>query len=130
MKKLAAVFVLLIASTAVIHAGSVSQGQQQTGEIVLKSLSVSRGIIIFRTDTGGCTDKQSFTIVVKEVKQRAWLKKPHYSLTIKRIVPDYCKGFFPGGTEIEIDLEKDAGLKGDYTISVTNFIYQGPADRD
>ena len=128
MKKLMSALIFLMSVISALYAGSVINGQQEKGEIVLKSLSVADGKIIFRTDTGGCTDEKSFRVNVKQVKGSSYMKKPHYTLTIERVVPDYCKGLFPGGVVIGIDLEKDAGLKGDYTVSVTNMVYTQKGD--
>lgn len=123
MKRLTATAVFIAAMISMLYGGSISSSRQENGEIVLQSLSVADGKIVFRTETGGCTDRKSFRVNVKQVKDAAWRKKPHYRITIERVVPDYCKGFFIDGTLIEIDLEKEAGLKGDYTLTVTNMVY-------
>ena len=67
----------------------------------------------------------SFTVdIVKEAGIAA--KIPHYRLTIRRIRIDECKAFLVDGVLIELDLEKDLGLEGAYTISVVNPVYRRP----
>jgi hypothetical protein len=100
----------------------ISQSQRELGAIILQDFSITEGKLKFRTATGGCTDKSSFTIHVKKEKGLSE-KVPHYVLDIERIKIDECKAFFPEGTVIEYDLEKDLALKGDYTVSLTNLIY-------
>lgn len=100
----------------------ISRNQRELGAIILEDLTIMDGKIKFRTPTGGCTDKSSFTVHVKK-EEGITEKVPHYVLTIERITPDECKAFFPEGTVIEFDLEKDLRLKGDYTVSVTNLIF-------
>lgn len=95
--------------------------QHKTGEIILKSLSVKEGKLSFGTDTGGCTSKGSFRVDIEPGKNSSGEMKA-YTLTIKRIRPDDCKGFFPEGIVIEYEIGKDLGIKGSYTISVKNRI--------
>jgi len=120
MKKINTVIIILFI-IGPLMAGQISDGQRETGEIVLNSLSVKDGILSFGTETGGCTTKKSFRINIGTVKDIAG-KAKNYTLTIIRIVPDECKAFLPQGIFLEYDLEKDLGLKGYYTISVINMI--------
>ncbi|MBN2440886.1 MAG: hypothetical protein JXJ04_06060 [Spirochaetales bacterium] len=99
----------------------ISNSARELGVIILKDLTIAEGIITFNTFTGGCTEKSSFTVHVKKEKGISE-NSPHYVLTIERIKIDECKAFFPEGIVIEYNLEKDLGLKGDYTISITNWI--------
>lgn len=48
---------------------------------------------------------------------------PHYILTINRVSKDECKAIIDVGIPIFWDLEKDLGLKGDFTFSVRNMVY-------
>jgi len=73
---------------------------------------------LIRVASGGCTDKTSFKVDVK--KEENGSKKPHYSLTVIRITPDACKALLFEGALVLFDLEKDLGLKGDFTYTVTN----------
>ena len=89
----------------------------------MSELAIREGKLVFRTDSGGCTDAGSFTVdIVKEEGVAA--KVPHYRLTIRRVRADDCKAFLADGVLIELELEKDLGLKGTYTISVTNPVYR------
>ena len=99
------------------------EGQRALGPIVVTELAIREGKLVFRTDSGGCTDAGSFTVdIVKEDVVAA--KVPHYRLTIRRVRADDCKAFLVDGVLIELDLAKDLGLKGTYTISVANPVYQ------
>jgi hypothetical protein len=100
----------------------VSQGQRDLGTIILEDASVKDGKLSFRTATGGCTEKGSFKVNVKKEKGISD-KVPHYVLSVERTARDDCKAFFPEGVVIEFDLEKDLGLKGNYTLSIANPIY-------
>jgi len=106
-----------------LQAQSVSGSQFKKGEIVLKNPVIEKGKFSFITETGGCTYKKSFVIKVSEDKSLPGL--PHYRLTVERVTPDFCKGLFTDGVKIEFDLEKDCGLKGNYTITILNKISAG-----
>lgn len=110
-----------------IPAQLLIDNQRRTGETILKNFSVSKGKISFTADTGGCTGKESFRIVVKKDESKKELI-PHYILTVERTVPDNCKGLFPEGIKIEFDMKKDLNLTGSYTVSFTNRIHTGPGD--
>ncbi len=72
--------------------------------------------------SNGCTDKDYFKV---DVKRQAGLseKAPHYVLTIMRIKADECKEIVNGGTLVLFNLEKDLGIKGDFTYSITNRVF-------
>ncbi|RPJ07600.1 MAG: hypothetical protein EHM28_06520 [Spirochaetaceae bacterium] len=97
--------------------------QRDLGVSVLKSIVIADGKVVFRSVTGGCTDRSSFRIDVKKETGYS-AQNPMYVLTIMRVRPDDCKAFFPEGVEISFDLEKDLGLTGWYTILVTNPVSQ------
>jgi hypothetical protein len=102
------------------------ESQRELGPIVVSELAIRDGKLVFRTESGGCTDAGSFTVdIVKE--EGISTKVPHYRLTIRRVRIDECKAFLVDGVLIELDLEKDLGLKGTYTISVENPVYRRPA---
>jgi hypothetical protein len=97
----------------------VSRTQRELGIVILEDFSVKDGVLSFTTPTGGCTDKASFKVSVKQESEVSE-KVPHFALTIERIKIDECKAFFPDGEVIEYDLEKDLGIKGACTISISN----------
>jgi len=98
-------------------------GQQTTGVAVLQSILIADGKLVFRTASGGCTDKNSFRI---DVEKKTWnaAGDPLYVLTVIRIRPDECKAFLAEGVEISFDLEKDLGLIGAFTVIVANPVSQ------
>ncbi len=49
---------------------------------------------------------------------------PHYRLSIRRVRADDCKAFLIDGVLIELDLAKDLGLAGRFTVSVENPVVQ------
>lgn len=102
--------------------GQYSNGPRQTGEEVLDELLMGPAKFIVKVGSNGCTDKSSFRVDVKKepgINERV----PHYVLTIIRIKPDECKAIMDGGVLILFDLERDLGLKGDFTYSITNRVY-------
>lgn len=105
-----------------ISLAQYSYGPRQAGEVVLDELLMGSTKFIVRVGSNGCTDKSSFRI---DVKKEAGLseKAPHYSLTIIRIQTDECKAIVDDGVLVLFDLEKDLGLKGDFTYSLTNQVY-------
>ena len=111
--------VLGVLSFAPISYAEYSSGPRQTGEEVLQELLMGPRKFIIRVASNGCTDKNSFKI---DVKKEAGLssKAPHYLLTIIRIRPDECKAIVDDGVLVLFDLEKDLGLTGDFTYSITN----------
>jgi hypothetical protein len=100
------------------HSG-FSLDQRTLGISMLYKAVIGDGKLIVTVPTGGCTDKSSFKL---DAKKEAGLLSgsSHYILTLVRIKIDECKAFFPDGEEIVFDLEKDLGLKGNYTISLAN----------
>ncbi len=124
-KAIALLALALIALPIAAQPMKIAQSQRELGPIVVTELAIRDGKLVFRTDSGGCTDAGSFTVdVVKEEGIAA--KVPHYRLTIRRIRIDECKSMLLDGVLIELDLEKDLGLKGTCTISVANPVYQRP----
>jgi hypothetical protein len=121
-----AVLALILAALPLAAQGArYVEGQRALGPIVVTELAIREGKLVFRTDSGGCTDAGSFTVdIVKEEGIAG--KVPHYRLTIRRVRADECKAFLIDGVVIELDLEKDLGLKGAYTISVENPVYRKP----
>lgn len=118
------VLALLLAALPLAAQGArYVEGQRELGPIVVTELAIREGKLVFRTDSGGCTDAGSFTVdIVKD--EGAAAKVPHYRLTIRRVRADNCKAFLVDGVLIELDLAKDLGLKGTYTISVANPVYR------
>lgn len=112
---------LIMLSTSAF-AEPYSHGPKQTGEVVLEELLAGKNSLIVKVDSNGCTGKASFRVDSRKVEGITPLA-PHYILTINRITPDECKAIVDAGTLIVWDLEKDLGLKGNFTFSVSNTIY-------
>jgi hypothetical protein len=120
-----ALALILIAFPLTAQGARFVEGQRTLGHIVVTELAIRERKLVFRTDSGGCTDAGSFTVDIAKEEGIA-AKAPHCRLTIRRIRVDECKAFLIDGILIELDLEKDLGLKGAYTISVENPVYRRP----
>jgi len=118
------VMVLLLAGTC--FGFSFPDGQRQLGEAVLGSLTVKDGTVVVNVASGGCTDTSSFTVRVAKDEEGPG-KIPHYVLTFERIAVDECKALLMDGVDLIFDLEKDLGLSGKYTLSVSNRVRPGKA---
>lgn len=95
------------------------EGQRALGPVIVREISIRDGVLVARVESGGCTDASSFKVDV--VKEEGFLSKvPHYRLTIRRIRADDCKALLVDGVLIELDLARDVGLTGRYTVSVEN----------
>lgn len=103
-------------------AGQYSAGPRQTGEEVLDELLIGTDSIFAKVGSNGCTGKGSFRIDIKK-EEGVSSRTPHYVLTINRISKDECKAIVEDGALIFWDLEKDLGLTGNYTFSVTNMVH-------
>lgn len=77
------------------------------------------GKISFRVDSGGCTDASSFKVRIGR-QEGLTPKSAHYQLTIERVRIDECRAVLWEGVVIGLDLERDLGLRGTYTVSVAN----------
>lgn len=99
-----------------------SHGPRQTGEVVLDELLMGSNRFVISVGSGGCTAKGSFKVDVKK-EEGLTRKAPHYALTIRRIKPDKCKAIVDDGILILFDMEKDLGIKGDFTYSLTNRVF-------
>lgn len=116
----AIVFILL----SVIHSlAQISGSPRMTGEEILLELMTKPNKLIARVSSNGCTNKNSFKVNVKKMAGIT-AKSPHYELTIIRIAADECKALVEGGPLVIWDMEKDLGLTGHYTFSLTNRVYQ------
>jgi hypothetical protein len=117
---LSAFFALLLAGLPVFaQTLNVSRSPRELGTAVLRELSIRDGKLRFRVDSGGCTDASSFKVRASRL-EGITPKSAHYQLTIERVRSDECKGMLWEGVEIELDLRKDLGLKGSYTVSAVN----------
>ena len=124
-----ALFALALSLTAfpvAAESGEFVSGQRALGPIVISELAVRDGLLVFRADSGGCTDASSFVIDVAP-EDRGAGSFPHYRLTIRRVRADDCKALLVDGVRIEIHLEDDLGLSGHFTVTVTNPVLQSPA---
>lgn len=122
------VFMLCISVLAQEACADFSHGPRQTGEAVLDELLLGRNKFVISVGSNGCTAKSSFTVDVKKEKGLT-PNAPHYALGIKRLIADECKAIADGGTLILFDLEKDLGITGNYTYSVTNHVYSWSGER-
>lgn len=122
----ATVFSILtvLAFTSIAY-GQYSNSPRQTGETILEELLTGQTRFIIRVASNGGTDKSSFKIDVKKEPGLS-AKAPHYLLTIIRVKPDECKAIVDNGELILFDLDKDLGLKGDFTYTVTNRVISSP----
>ncbi len=115
-----ALFALLVVSLPVSAQGlKVSRSPRELGTAVLRELAIQDGKLRFRVDSGGCTDAASFKVRVDRLDGVA-PNKAHYQLTVERVRIDECKAMLWEGVEIQLDLRKDLGLKGKYTVSAAN----------
>lgn len=71
--------------------------------------------LIFRVATGGCTQAEDFKLH-KEVNPKA---AGTVNLTLVRLKPDRCKGYFPKGTKITFDRRK-LGIPASAKIELEN----------
>jgi hypothetical protein len=99
--------------------GRISRSPRETGTAVLRDVSIRDGMLVFRVDSGGCTDASSFRVRTEREEGIA-PNAPHYRLTIERVRIDECKAMLWEGVVIELDLARDVGLMGSYTVTVTN----------
>ena len=95
------------------------EGQRELGPIVVTELSIRDGKLAFRTASGGCTDSSSFVVDIVAARDGPAGVR-HYRLTIRRVRADDCKALLVDGVLIELDLERDLGLTGRYSIQITN----------
>ncbi len=116
----AVIFTLLLAVSA---SAQISDSPRKTGEEILLEVITKPNKLIVRVGSNGCTNKNSFKVNVKKTDGLS-TKSPHYVLTIVRTSADECKAIVEGGPIIIFDMEKDLGLTGHYTYSLTNRIYQ------
>jgi hypothetical protein len=116
---LVVLLVVLLAATLPASDATYSDDQAQPGPVVVRELSVGDGRIVFRVASGGCTDASSFVVDVEPAAEQT-PGTPHFQLTIRRTVPDRCKAFLPDGVEVTLELGRDAGLSGRYTVAVAN----------
>ncbi len=114
--------VIVALAAALLAAVPVLPQARTLGPVAVSELAIREGKISFRVDSNGCTDAGSFKVdTVREqgTSQRA----PHYRLTIRRVRVDDCKALLWDGVLIDLDLEKDLGFAGNYTLSVENPIF-------
>jgi len=99
-----------------------SHGPRQTGVAILDELLLGPDKFVVSVGSNGCTAKGSFKVDVKK-EEGLTPKSPHYVLSVKRVHADECKAIVAGGELILFDLEKDLGIQGNFTYSVTNPVY-------
>ena len=120
LRFLPVLFALLLVGRPVCgQTQEVSRSPRELGVAVLRDVSIGDGKISFRVDSNGCTDAGSFEVRVTR-EQGITAEAPHYRLMIVRVRTDECKAMLWDGVVIELDLERELGLTGAYTFSVTN----------
>ncbi len=115
--------VIILTLEALHSFAQISDSPRITGEEILLEYMTKPNKLIARVGSNGCTNKNSFKVNVKKMTGIS-AKSPHYELTIIRIAADECKALAEGGSLITWDMEKDLGLTGHYTFSLTNRVYQ------
>ena len=115
-------FLLLVALPVAAQPQRFVEGQRELGPVVVRELVVRDGKLVFRVDSGGCTDAASFAVDVAKQPGNS-VAVPHYRLTIRRVRADDCKALLLEGVVIELDLAKDLGLAGRFTVSVENPVF-------
>lgn len=124
----AALLALLVISVPVsAQTMKLSHSPRELGTVVLKDLEVRGGKLIFRVDSNGCTDASSFKVRARR-EEGLSPKVPHYRLVVERVRIDECKAMLWDGVLIELDLDKDLGLSGEFTVSVGNPVSPQPGD--
>ena len=111
--------VLLVGLPVAAQSQEISRTPRELGTAVLRELAIENGKMHFRVDSNGCTDSRSFEVRISR-EAGITATTPHYRLTIQRTRVDECKAMLWDGVVIELDLEKDLGLSGAYTLTVTN----------
>jgi hypothetical protein len=113
---------LAIGFPAAAQTTGVSHNPRELGTMVLRDLAIHDGKLVFRADSNGCTDAASFKVRVNR-EDGLSPKVPHYRLVVERIRVDECKAMIWDGVLIELDLDKDLGLAGAFTVSVDNPVF-------
>lgn len=108
-----------VSATSSARDSIYSDDQTVVGPVVLHEAGVTDGRLVFRISSGGCTDAASFAVDADRVESLVQ-DVPHLLLTIRRVRADWCKAFLPEGVEVTLDLGRDVGLTGRFTIAVTN----------
>lgn len=114
--------IVLAAGIFLLASGLIAQvpDARRTGEEVLyEALLGAKGFLVV-VESNGCTQKESFQ--VDSLKYKNQDGSLHYAFTVRRIRPDDCKRM-PERIIINFDLEKDLGIKGKFTYSLTNKIF-------
>ncbi len=116
---------LFVAFPLLPQSPAVSHDPRELGLITLTELSIKDGKLAFRAASNGCTDAGSFTVRVRP-EAGAVSGVPAYRLAIERVRIDDCKMLVLEGVQIELDLVKDLGLSGTFTLSFDNPITGRP----
>ena len=126
---MAGALILAIALLTVIPTGLLAQtpDARRTGEEVLYEALLGAGDFLIVVESNGCTRKESFQ--VEAVKSKNPDGSIHYAFTVRRKAPDECKRM-PERVVIHFNLEKDLGITGKYTYSLTNRIFPAPAEEN
>lgn len=120
MKAVVSFLAVMFAAFPVFPQSSpVSHGPRELGLVTLTELAVRDGKLVFRTASNGCTGADSFHVRVRREAGsapgvQAW------RLAIERVKIDDCKMLVLEGVQVELDLQKDVGLSGTYSLSFDN----------
>lgn len=119
-KKARSPFLFFLAALMSINLSAQYPDARRTGEEVLyEALLGAKGLFIV-VESNGCTQKESFKIeTTKKINPDGTTS---YVLTVLRKMPDECKRL-PEQIVLYFDLEKDLGLKGKFTYSLSNKIF-------
>lgn len=111
--------VLFIAFPLFAQSPAISHDPRELGLITLTELSIRDGKLVFRAASNGCTDESSFKARIRR-EAGTVSGVPAYRLAIERVRIDDCKMLVLEGVQIELDLAKDLGITGTYSLSIDN----------
>jgi hypothetical protein len=92
----------------------IAVGAERTEE-VLMGVNITAKEIELHVASGGCTNKESFSIEV----DKGITGKPPYALRVYRVKPDDCKAFLLDGVTVKFSKD-ELGLSGIFEMSLIN----------
>ncbi|HTO22230.1 MAG TPA: hypothetical protein VMQ10_07075 [Spirochaetia bacterium] len=99
-------------------------GPREKGPALLREVAIRDGVLHFRVDSNGCTDKDSFRIDVAREGGPSGAPVA-WRLSIIRTRPDECKAFIPEGVQLDFDLPADLGIRDWHAVVVANQVLAG-----
>ena len=88
----------------------------------LYGIYLHKGEVKIRVYSGGCTQKDDFQVQV----DKSYCDVLPYRLAFYRKAPDYCDGYYPTGTELSFDLDRDLNIPRDSKIEIVNPLVHHP----